>query len=112
LKDWEMGRQVSYKKIALRTQLPHFEGFSNKIQFVCTFSHPNNGYSMKNYIKLNEMKKCCETHSHFLKKYIFGNWVGTQDFHKKIKQNKETKIRKKDQLKQRNKNVFYMLAAP
>ena len=55
-------------------QLTGFEGFSNTIPFAYALSHPNNGYPMKKYIKLNSimpfwaMQKCCETYTHFLKK--------------------------------------------
>ena len=45
------GGQVSYPKKNRAARVTHlFEGFSHKIQFICTFRHPNNGYSMKKYI--------------------------------------------------------------
>ena len=43
--------QVSYKKIAMHAQINSFQGFNNQIQFICTFNHPNNVYSVKKCIK-------------------------------------------------------------
>ena len=56
MKDWEMeDMNNSQNKLALGTQLTRFEGFSNKIQFVCTFRQPNTDYPMKKYINLNSI---------------------------------------------------------
>ena len=83
MKDYEMGVGIIPKK-ALNTQVTCFKGFSNKIQFVGTFSHPNNSYPMKKYIKLNSimpfwsLQKCHDDHKNGGRwcTYVQAKWVG------------------------------------
>ena len=47
------GIGIIHQKKSRCAQIPHFEGFSNTIQLICTFCYPNDGYAMKKYTKLN-----------------------------------------------------------
>ena len=90
---------LTYKKLKtfLKDREMGFECFSYIIQLICIFRHPNNGYSRKKYIQLNNimafwaMQKCWEPHTHFLNYFFWGgaekiilNGRGTRDGHQKF----------------------------